>query len=291
MSDSPSGNNPPISGNDNCPQPSSGTKTARRRSRRMTGETGLISGIISGVISSALVSFLLTPTGDATLIYITHLDPTPNCANHQWLLQVPSDQIFANSYYIQDDEIAGYGDFHVPDYSIDGSLRTAWLQWWAGATRLDKKKKYEKTHDYITWSFLHPYDIRLVCIIDGWTEDSTTYESTLPIGTATIYSIISQKAAVPKVSSKCPKRSGHFTDYFDKFAYRWQGISFSCKTTEIELHIDSVKLQSINDRRKTLVDTPTCDNENQKCPLKPLPLVGLSEVQFYYSPGILSHMP
>lgn len=242
---------------------------------------GLISGLISGIISGAVVSFALTPTGHAFGVYVFQRDPTPNCSNPQWLMQVPDDQIFANSYYFSPDTLHYYGILHIPDYSIDGDLRTSWLQWWP-TTNMNQGNQSD---NYITWSFPQKYAIRLICIIDGWTEDSNTYESTLPISKATIYSSYVSNSKV-RTYQLCPIIIAHLKDYINAYTYQWQGVPFDCAANSITLQIDGVAGTSIKDRvgHLDMVPEPS-PNSNISAPL-----VGLSEVRFYYAPSFLSHL-
>jgi hypothetical protein len=62
------------------------------------------SGIASGLISGAIVTSAITATGHSTgirLMQMVSLAKPPTCANPGWLLQVPDDQILANSWYAQ----------------------------------------------------------------------------------------------------------------------------------------------------------------------------------------------
>jgi hypothetical protein len=248
--------------------------SAAKSKCRGSWRSGLISGLISGIISSALVSFALTPTGHATEIFIARGDPRPTCANPQWLLQVPDNEILADSYYFSVDTLKYFGIVHTPDLSVDDDLRTAWLEWWPPAV---------KRYDYIDWTFPNNYNIRLICITDGWAEDSLTYSKTLPIRTARLFAAMAGKPTIPKPSGQCLKVPVRFTEIGD-YNPHWQGVPFHCKTSEIVLQVDS------------MLETPADDCHNLDCVVDPankkdLPLTGLSEVEFYYSPGVLSHMP
>jgi hypothetical protein len=245
--------------------------------------SGLISGIISGIISGALVSFALTPTGHAFGVYVFQRDPTPSCTNPQWLMQVPDDQIFANSYYFSPDTLQYYGILHSPDYSVDGDLRTSWLQWWPTTNMNQGNVSY----NYVSWTFPTEYHIRLICIINGWTEDSNTYESTLPIGKATIYSSYASNSKSSTNYQLCGNTTVSLRDYIDAYTYQWQGVSFDCSANSISLRIDSVASSSIIDRAGHLdmVPEPKPDSNIK------MPLVGLTEVRFYYAPSFLSHLP
>lgn len=242
---------------------------------------GLIIGVVSGIISGAVVSFALTPTGHALAVYVFQGHPTPSCDNPKWLMQVPDDQIFANSYYFSLDTLQDYKILHVPDYSVDGDLRTSWLQWWP-TTNLNQGNQAD---NYITWSFTTKYSIRLICIVNGWTEDSTTYADTLPIGKATIYSSYASNAKVNNYQL-CRVTPVQLNDYIYAYTYQWQGVSFHCSTNSISLQIDSVASSSIKDRDDLdMVPEPGPNNKTKA------PLVGLTEVRFYYAPSFLAHLP
>ena len=279
MAGNPPANSAPA-GKTNAASGSKGGANQQDSSKR--SRFGWLSGLISGVISGALVSFALTPTGHALGVYAFELDPTPNCNNPQWLMQVPDDQIFSNSYYFSPDTLPYYGILHVPDSSTDSNLRSSWLQWWPTANM----NGGNRSDNWITWSFPHKYDIRLVCIIDGWTEDSNTYQSTLPIGKATIYSSYASNSKVG-IYQLCPPIATQFADFINNYTYQWQATSFNCATNSITLRIDSVDKTSTKARvgHLDMVPEPPPNNKIK------MPLVGLSEVRFYYAPAILSHLP
>jgi hypothetical protein len=231
----------------------------------------LISGIIAGILSGAAVSFFLTPTGQATEIFVAHGDPKPSCANPQWLLQVPDAEVSANSYYFTFDTIPHYGILHPPESSVDGAPRSAWLQWWP-TTKINK----EKDLDVISWTFPRQFDVRLVCIVDGWAEDQDTYNRTLPIRTATLSSVL----------SPCPTVTKGITSISTYNPTRWQQVPFSCYAQEVSLRIDTVLWPSGKARDKLdLVPEPAPHAKIRR------PLTGLSEVRFYYSPDYLRYMP
>jgi hypothetical protein len=263
---------PPEVGNSGA---SEDAKNKRRRSRF----NGLISGLISGIISSAVVSFALTPTGHATEVLLYHHFSRPSCNNPQWLLQVPDDDIFANSYYFAIDTVPHYGLLHPPGLTVDGNLGTAWLQWWP--------TKRGGAYDYITWTFPNRYNVRLICVVNGWTEDNNTYYDTLPIGTATIYSSAGSSHAPPVRETACPATTVALKDYINSYSYRWQGIFFRCETDGVTLRIDSVSPSSIAARRGSLIPAPEPPPDEHISE----PLVGLSEVRFYYAPRFLSLVP
>jgi hypothetical protein len=281
---------------DNSPETRDGTddkkndqalKVRSGSSRKQCGNW--LTGILTGVISGALVSFYLTATGQATWTAIHNHFTQPSCTNPQWLLQVPDSAVFANAYYVQRDQIPGYGLLHAASNTIDGSLSTSWLQFWPSpSTHLGEKA----SSDYITWAFPQSYDVRLICIVDGWTEDTHTYKDTLPIGTATVY-VTNANSEAPSVgspapSSMCASQTPDFKDYMQKngdvgFAYQWQPVTFHCVTDNIVLRIDSVSENSMTFRQDFLVKSSMYGLQG--------PLTGLSEVRFYYCPVLLCALP
>lgn len=239
--------------------------------------------IATGILTGAIVSFYLTPTGQAWKTFITNYDPKPTCSDPKWLLQVPDSQIFASSYYFQKDNIDGFGVWHDPNSTIDGNVRTAWLQFWPP---LSKPKNYS----YIEWTFSQSFPIRLICIVNGWTEDRATYTATLPVGKTTIYAtdpaVAPPAAGLPMRSSQCPAHKQELQDYLTQskviaYVYQWQAASYSCDTSAVVLYIDSVSANSEKLRAGTLVPavlTPSSLGNYTA------PLTGLSEIRFYYSP-------
>jgi hypothetical protein len=238
----------------------------------------ILIGTVAGLISGAIVSFFLTSTGHATIIAADHFWKAPNCSNPQWLLQVPDNSIFSSAYYFQQDSLVQFRLVHVPDFTVDGDLRTAWLQAWPSPS---------SSSNYIEWTFPSDYNVRLMCIVDGWTEDSETYDRTLPIGKATIYTTNTSKH-VPAIGEPVQSRNcspGHvsFKDYFKRYSYEWQGVTFNCDTNNVVLHIDGVSKASIKRRGSMLSKIQFYDS--------PRSLTGLSEVRFYYCPTMLCFLP
>lgn len=254
---------------------SSSDRLSRFRKRLIGVLKGGLAGIFTGLISGAVVAFYLTPTGQASWIAIRHFSATPSCTNPLWLLQVPNSEVFASAYYEHLDQIPNYRMLHVASNTIDGDLSTSWLQLWTPVTRHPDLS----SSDYIEWSFAQSYRIRLICIVDGWAEDTDTYTGTLPIGTATVYSTeetVPPTSGSPSPSGKCGRPQASFQDYMQQngrvvFDYQWQPITFDCTTSKVVLHIDDVSQRSISLR----------DNLSQP------PLTGLSEVKFYYCPYML----
>jgi hypothetical protein len=154
---------------------------------------------------------------------------------------------------------------------VDGAPRSAWLQWWP-TTNINRKKNL----DIISWTFARQYDIRLICIVDGWADDKDTYTRTLPIRTATLSSVLSQ----------CPTVPENITGIDTYNPTQWQELPFSCYAQEVTLRIDTVHWPAGTARGKLdLVPEPA---PHAKIPR---PLTGLSEVRFYYSPDMLRFWP
>ena len=241
----------------------------------LAGIKGGLTGIITGIVSGAMVAFFLAPTGQATWIAVRHSFTAPSCTNPQWLLQVPDSQVFASAYYEQRDRISNYGLFHVASNTVDGDMSTSWLQSWPSATT----HLGQSSSDYIEWSFAQSYRIRLICIVDGWAEDTYTYTHTLPIGAATVYSTgetVPPESGSPSPSGKCGRSQASFHDYMHEngnvgFVYQWQPISIDCATSKVVLRIDSVSKASLSLRQDR----------------RPASLAGLSEIKFYYCPSML----
>ena len=259
---------PPRETVDGTAESGSPTKAKRRRL------DGCLVSLITGLIVSISIAFYLTPTGQATLTAARHLLAKPTCANQQWLLQVPDNDIFASAYYINYDSIPGYSTYHLPNYTIDGNIGTAWLQ---------RLPATGNTSSYIQWSFNRRYDIRLICVVDGWAEDSRTYARTYPIGTGTFYTAKPEdqllRTGALVASPSCPRVTAKFKDYlqtksFVNDAYQWQSVSVHCLTGNVVLYLDRVSETSVRNRRH-LVWGPA------------EPLTGISEIRFYYCPTIL----
>lgn len=249
------------------PEEQAGIPKKSSRWRRAT--KGVLSGTIAGLISGALVSFSLTPTGQAAKSLISHPTTPPSCSNPEWLLPVPDSQIFATSFYFAPDTLGGYNTpAHTADLTVDGSENTAWLQWWPTAGFHDANPRYNR----IYWGFPVAYNLRLVCIVNGWTESAVTYKGTEPI----------RKATINFGQATC--------HHYDKmlsnkgFTHTWQPVKVSCKTRNVYLFVDST------------YNAVTFNGAPPDCVLPPLEartthctgLTGISEVRFYYSPEILS---
>jgi len=274
----PDGTNPP----DSNPPDSKETLTNRKPWWRR--DHPWLTGIATGIISGVLVSFYLSATGQATLTAVRHHLVRPSCSDPQWLLQVPGNQVSANAYYVQTDTIPGYGEYHRPGYTIDGDLGTSWLQFWPSPT----SKLGQRSSDYIEWTFPQRYNVRLICIVDGWTEDNITYEGTFPISAATVFAATSgipPANGLPSPSEACPSSTPHFKDYLGKnglvsSTVQWQPIKFHCLTADVVLHIDSA-----SEANRPHPPLGVKLHGWQK------PLTGISEVRFYYCPNFLCLLP
>ena len=79
-----------------------------------------ISGILTGLITGAVVTFAITPTGHSAefrVLQMANSAKSPSCTDPGWLLQVPDDQILANSWYQAMDNVPDYKTLHTPDLS------------------------------------------------------------------------------------------------------------------------------------------------------------------------------
>jgi hypothetical protein len=158
---------------------------------------------------------------------------------------------------------------HTPDLTVDGNVRTAWLQWWP-TTGLTADPS---SGNYITWSFAQAYDVRLVCILNGWEEDSTTFNYVEPIKYATIGN------SAPGCSGTRVKLKIH------TYSYTWNPVqlSHSHATRLLCLQINSV----YRVKRNHINCVPGPQGHVNPCRM----LTGLSEVRFYYSPTPLDRVP
>jgi hypothetical protein len=229
-------------------------------------------GIVSGVISGAMVTFAVTATGHSTgvrIFELAQLAAPPSCTDPGWLLQVPDDQILANSWYAALDTLRYHGTLHTPDLTVDGNVRTAWLQWWP--TKGLSNNTF--SGNYISWSFAQPYDIRLVCILNGWEEDSTTFNSVEPVKSATM------GYTTPGCTGTRVNLRTH------TYTYMWNQVELSYSHSTREL---CLQIRRPYPRRAKLLDcVPGPKGHERPCRT----LTGLSEVRFYYSPALLNWVP
>ena len=252
------------------------------RFRRLRSSPWVI-GIVTGLLSGAIVAFVPTASGQSTLARVSGFLAKPTCDDPRWLVQIPDSDIFAAAYYEQRDGIPDYDLYHAPQNTVDGDLRTSWLQLWPSFTT----SLGSKSSDYIEWQFPRAYKLRLICVIDGWTEDDITYYRTLPVGTATVY-VTNPDSNPPRSGSPapergCPVRVQRFADYLApheelSYTYQWQPIEFSCRARDVVLHIDTVDAQSIKDRPQLALSE--LDGVKR-------PITGISEIRFYYCPTML----
>jgi hypothetical protein len=200
---------------------------------------------------------------------MAQLASQPSCTDPGWLLQVPDDQILANSWYASLDTLSHHGTLHTPDLTVDGDVRTAWLQWWP--TKGLSSNSF--SGNYISWSFAQPYNIRLVCILNGWEDDSWTFNSVEPVKSATMgYS-------TPRCTGTQVSLSTH------TYTYTWNQVKLSGNHSTREL---CLQIRRTYPRRAKLLDcAPGPKGHKRPCRT----LTGLSEVRFYYSPELLNWVP
>lgn len=221
-----------------------------------------VGGIISGLlaISGIVIGLLATAGGRSAESYLMDTG-TPTCADPKWLLQVPDSQIYASAFYVREPYSA--------NQTIDNNPNMAWLQWWPTKAFHGNKP----ADNYIQWDFSpYNYNLRLICIVDGWNQDILTYDGTELI----------RKAAIHLGGSRCPVYEKTFrkNGFMGGLPTEWQEVKVLCKTSVVRLVVDSTY--------KT-VTAPLCvtlpsDIGTMRC----LPLTGISEVRFYYSPDLLS---
>jgi hypothetical protein len=286
MAESPESVHDPESAHDPTESASAKASAIGRRARRDKTRDWAIA-TVTGVVTSIALAFYLSATGQAALTAAGDGFAKPSCANPQSLLQVPDSEIFAHAYYEQMDAVDNFKLFHVAGNTIDGDVNTSWLQFWPSWSTAQGKA----SSDYIEWSFAHSYDVRLICVVDGWPEDRNTYTQTLPISTAMIYSTdpssIPPTVGSPRRSGTCAARQASFTDYLHAdstvtFADQWQSVRFHCVTSDLVLRVEGVSKASIANR--PLLQKTTLQGYSE-------PVTGLSEVRFYYCPAILCWLP
>jgi hypothetical protein len=229
-------------------------------------------GIVTGLITGALVTFSITATGHSTgarILQMVHVAGPPSCTDPGWLLQVPDDQILANSWYAATDTLEHYGTLHTPDLTVDGNPRSAWLQWWP----TNGLSNSASSGDYITWRFAESYDIRLVCILNGWEEDSNTFGSVEPVR----YATIGDKA--PACSGTSATLTTHTYSYF------WNEAKLSRGHPTAELCLQIKGTYPVNMKQLDWVPGPKGHERPYRA------MTGISEVRFYYSPSVLDWMP
>jgi hypothetical protein len=229
-------------------------------------------GIVSGLISGALVTFSITATGHSAgvrMLQMAHWANAPSCTNPGWLLQVPDDQILANSWYAALDTLPHYETLHTPDLTVDGNVRTAWLQWWP----TEGLSRSASSGNYITWAFAQPYDVRLACVLNGWEEDSRTFNSAEPV------KYVTMGDTAPGCKGTWAKLKIH------SYTYAWNPVQLSRSHSTRFLCLQIRYPYLVN--KKQLDCAPGPNGHTRPCRV----LTGLSEIRFYYSPAPLSWMP
>lgn len=222
-------------------------------------------GIAAGVglllsIFGIVLTLLLTQTGQSIKTYVTNHGAKPTCSHPRWLLQIPDSQISTIAFYVPRPYFA--------NQTVDGNPNTAWLQWWPTADFYD----YRPGDNYIQWNLPDVYNLRLICIVDGWTQDTLTYNGTGPI----------HKAKINLLNKHCSRYTKMFNN--KGFTTIWQPVRVSCKTSKVRLYVKSVYHSAIT---KRYCKPPPPGSGVNGCRR----LTGLSEIRFYYSPGPLSGVP
>lgn len=225
------------------------------RKKRVT--IGTIISFLVG-LSGLLLAISGTAGGKSAESYLTG-SGTPTCADPKWLLQVPDNQIYASAFYVHEPFSA--------DQTIDGDQSMAWLQWWP-TTDFDGSKP---GYNYIQWDFYPSnYNLRLICIVDGWNRDIVAYDSTEPI----------RKATIRLGGNGCPVYKKTFSNkgFMGDLPAEWQQVKVLCRTNQVRLVVDSTY-----NAVTPLCVTPPPNKGTSEC----TPLTGISEVRFYYSPDWL----
>jgi hypothetical protein len=147
------------------------------------------------------------------------------------------------------------------------------LQWWTTNDLNNGTRR--KNNNLIYWVFAQRYDVRLVCVVDGWMDNSITYKETLPIGSAALLKI---KPGVPvPVPDDVCRKPHTFKDFIKQGAsYQWQGINVDYETQGLALVICDISPES--EKSRPGLETVLDPNNVSR------PLVGLSEIRFYYVP-------
>jgi hypothetical protein len=215
--------------------------------------SGTVLGIV-GILAGIVVAFVVTATGHSTWSRAGSLisGAQPTCSDPKWLLQLPSNQIVsASAIYVHESD--------DPNMTIDGSRDTAWLQWWPTSDF----KNYTPQNNRIAWklSSSGTYGLRLICIVNGWAQNTLTYGKTEPIRNATI----------DPNNKQCPPHDETLANAY----ITWQPVNVSCKTSKVTLYVRSTY-------RPTRIPycAPPPDGLAPGC----RPLTGISEIKFYYSP-------
>jgi hypothetical protein len=227
----------------------------------MNGRSGGTLAVISLIVSvaSLVIALLATTSGKSTEAFLLN-SGTPTCSDPNWLVQVPDNQIAVSAFYV-------YGA-HSSDLTIDGNQNTAWLQWWP-TTGFGNNKPQD---NYIEWDFSPlKYNLRLICIVDGWNQNIVTFDSIEPI----------RKASFDLQSTGCPVYQKTFNDngYMGGLVAEWQPVKIRCRASQVRLVVDSVY-----NAVSPLCVAPPFGTGTTEC----RPLTGITEIRFYYSPDWLS---
>ena len=233
-----------------------------------TGKSGkkkVTTGKIVGALLTTLLGVLgiviglwTTAGGKSAESYLTS-SGTPTCANPKWLLQVPDSQIYANAFYVHEPYSA--------NLTIDGDQNTAWLQWWP-TTDFNGNKPGDNN---IEWDFSpFSYNLRLICIADGWNQDLLAYDSVELI----------RKATIVLGGNGCPVYEKEFRNngFVGNSPAEWQQVEVLCRTSQVRLVVNST-YNAVS---------PRCATPPHEGTIGCLPLTGISEVRFYYSPDWLT---
>jgi hypothetical protein len=216
----------------------------------------IIGGLVA--ISGLVLAVSTTSSGKSAESYVLGRG-TPTCADPKWLLQVPDSQIAVTAFY--------YHQPYSADLTIDGSQSTAWLQWWPTTDF----NGYKPGDNYIRWDFSPvQYNLRLICIADGWNRDILAWSATEPI----------RRATIKLGSNGCPAYEKKFSNngFLGGFPAEWQQVRVLCRTSVVSLVVDSTYKAA----------SPLCVSLPPGVGITGCrPLTGISEVRFYYSPGVL----
>jgi hypothetical protein len=166
----------------------------------------------------------------------------PTCDDPGWLREVNIEQAFP--YYLPN------RDSHPGEHSWDGDPTTAWLQNWP-----------TPGDDLIAWRFQRPEDVRLVCVLSGWTSDINTYTTTGRLKRIKLTSPgCSDKILVlPNYVSPGGKVEAPAWNYFS--------IRFSCDTQRVNPHV-TLWIRSVY--------PPSSEGESRQRN------VAISEITFYF---------
>jgi hypothetical protein len=218
------------------------------------GSSGWVLGIV-GIVAGIVVAFVVTATGHATLSRIGSIvsGAQPSCSDPKWLLQVPDNQITSSAIYVYED--------HYPDLTVDGSRYTAWLQWWPTSDFKHNIPQYNR----IAWSLSSsgPYDLRLICIEDGWDRDTLAYGETEAI----------RNAMIGLNEQQCPNHNETLSNTY----LAWQQVNVSCQTSKVTLYVKSTYRPA---------GIPDCVPPPVGLAAGCRTLTGISEIKFYYSPRL-----